>query len=98
MFLFLFSKLLENRTSAEILRDACGARVELEAAAFRSNRDSKRIAGENQLGGPVLRRRLARLARLACTVDLDDALLARELPRRGDLFNERFDVRAQKLE
>ena len=47
---------------------------------------------------PSFARRPAGLAFLARAVDLDDALLAGELPRRGDLFDQRLDIGAEKLE
>ena len=82
-----------------VLRDARGARVELEAAALGRNGDAQRVARENHLRRPALAgRRPAGLAFLARAVNLHDALLAGEFSRRGHFFDQRFDVGAEKLE
>ena len=83
----------------EILRDARGACVELEAAALGRDGDAQRVARENHLGGAALGgRRAAGLALLARAVDLHHTLLAREFSRRGHFFDQRLDVGTEKLE
>ena len=79
---------------------ARGARVELAAAALGGDGDPQRVAREQQLGGPAVRpparvrcgtaRTCRRSARTLCR--------AREVARRGHLFDERLDVGAEELD
>ena len=62
--------------------------------AMRSASRAKIISVVPALGG----RGAAGLAFLARAVDLHDALLAGEFSRRGDFFDQRLDVGAEKLE
>ena len=99
MFLLFFGQLLKNRAAARVLRDARRARIELEPAALGRDRDTQRVARENHLRRPALRiGRLAGLTVFARAVNLHHALLADELPRRRDFFDQRFDVGAEELE
>ena len=99
VFLLFVGELLEDAAAARVLGDPRAARVELQPAPLGGNRDAERVPREQQLGRSALdRRRAAGPARLAGAVDLQDALARREVARRGDLLEERLDVRAEKLE
>ncbi len=96
---FLFRELLEYPAAPRVARDARGAGVEVEAAAFGRNRDAKRVAREQQLRHTLFGDlRPAGLAGLAGAVDLKHALSRREPARRRNLFDQRLDVGAEELE
>src|SRR6266545_4885336 len=98
--LFLFRRqIVKHLAAARIACDLCGARVELEPAALGGNRDTQRIAGEQEvrvagLGAAVT----SRAALFARAVNLDDALRRTEAARGRDFLDERLDVRAEKFE
>ena len=52
--LFLLGELVEDLLAALVLGDARRARIELQPAALGGNRDAKRVAREQQLGGRAL--------------------------------------------
>ena len=68
VLLLLFRELLEDPPAARVARDARGARVELEAASLRGNRDAQRVAREQQLRRPLVRRLAGRPVRQASQV------------------------------
>src|SRR5688572_5198721 len=99
MLLLFFGKFLEDGAAASILRDTRGAGVELKPAALGRDRDAQRVARKNHLGRTTFDgSRFTGLAFFARAVNLHHALLAGELSRGRDLFNQRFDIRAEKLE
>ena len=99
MLFFFFGELLEDAPASRVLGDLRGACVELQAAALGRNRDPERVAREEELGGASFSYRWASgPARLAGTVDLEDALRGGETARRRHFLEQRLDVRAQELE
>ena len=98
MFLLFLGKLLKHGASARVLRDARGTRVKLQPAALGCDGDAQRISGKNQLRRPALGCRPPGLAFLARAVNLDNALLAGEVPCRRHFLDQRLDIGAEKLE
>ena len=99
MLLLLFGEFLENRAAPSVLRDARSARVEFEPASLGGDGNAQRVARKNHFAGTAGESgRAAGLAILAGAVNLHHALLACEPSRSSDLFDQRFDVGAEKLE
>src|SRR5262245_5474350 len=99
MRLLFLGELLEHAAAARIARNARRARIELEAAALRRDRDAERIAREQQLRRSTFcSRRSSGPARFARAVDLQHALTRREVAGRRHFLDERFDVGAEELE
>ena len=97
---FLCRELMKHRPAADILGAIRRSRVELEAAAFGGDGDAQGISSEDELGRRAVDRSGARrtgATLLAHTVNLDDRLGGRELAGGRDFFDQRLDVRAQKL-
>ena len=100
MLVLLGGKPLKDRLAAGVLRQIRRPLIEFQAAALGRDRDPQCVPGEYTFGrrtvdrsgtlgsGPTL---------LADSVDLDNRLRGPELPGGGDLFDERLDVRAEKL-
>src|SRR5207342_1977259 len=92
-------ELLEYAAASRIARHARRTRVELEAAALGRDGDAERVAREHRVGR---RRRHGRGPALSTgltgPVNLQHALPRFEAARRGNFLDQRFDVRAQKIE
>jgi len=95
----LGGELPEHRATAAIRGERGGARIELEAAALGRDRHAQGVAREHAVGGRAVNRRRfpAGAALLAGADNLHHRLRRREISRRGDLFHQRLDIRAQKL-
>jgi hypothetical protein len=100
MLFLLHRQVMKDLATASILGDSGGTRVELETAAFGGDCDSQCVTCEDEVGMSDIgwRGGTAGATRLARAVDLHDALRGRKAARRGDFFNQAFDVGAQKLE
>lgn len=86
--------LAPDRVSGEPPR----AGIEVETALFGCDRDAERVARKHGVSrDPGVGLRPASATRLTGAVDLHHALARREPADCGHLFNEGFDIRAQKL-
>jgi hypothetical protein len=98
VFLF-FGQLPEDSSPARVLGHPCRPGIEVKAAPLGCDRNPQCIAGEEQFRhAPLGEWRPTGSARVAGAVDLENALTRSESARRGNLLDQRLDVRAEEFE
>src|SRR5262245_10405145 len=100
VFLLLQGKVLEHLATARVLGHFCRTRVEIETAALGGDRDSQRIAREDEIRVPFRagHRGPSGTALFAGPVDLHDTLRGGKTAGRRHFLDRCLDVRAEEFE